>query len=233
MSKKRDDKEFTNNQYAPFTAKNEKQKNLFNILNTSRLVFVRGPAGTGKTAVVTSYAAQQLHEGKIDKIIVTRPAVEAAGEKLGFLPGSLVEDKFMPYLQPLKSIFEEILGRGHYEAYLKAGKIVPIPLGYMRGATYKNAIVIADEAQGMNPEQMEMLCTRIGENGKLFCAGDEEQSDIRGVNGFTIACEYLHWIPECSVFTFDLEDIVRSGITRDVITSFRNYKDHHAQKINS
>lgn len=225
MTKKRSDKVFADNHFNPFTAKTETQKELFNALNSHQLVFARGPAGTGKTAVITSYAAQKLHDKSISKIIVTRPAIEAAGEKLGFLPGSLIDDKFMPYIQPVQGIFEEVLGKSFYEHCLKSGKIEPVPLAYMRGRTFKDAIVIADEVQGMTPEQMEMLCTRIGVNCKLFCAGDEEQSDIRGINGLTIACEYLKWMPSCKIITFNLEDIVRSEIVADVVMSFRRYKE--------
>lgn len=221
-------KQFVNNYYKPFTAKTKKQKELFSALDSFDVVFARGPAGTGKTAVMTSYAAQKLHEGEIERIIVTRPAVEAAGESLGYLPGNLVEDKFMPYLQPLKGIFEEVLGRGCYEMYIKGGKIEPVPMAYMRGRTFKDAIVIADEVQGTSPEQMEMLTTRVGQNCKLFCAGDEEQSDIRGDNGLSVACKYMAWMPEVKIVTFDLEDIVRSKVVSSAIESFREYKKNRA-----
>ena len=222
---KRESKIFTNTSYKPFTAKTEKQKELFKALATHTIVFARGPAGTGKTAVITSYAAQQLNDKKIDKIIITRPAVEAVGENFGHLPGELIESKFMPYLTPLQDIFEEVLGKGHYEAFLKNKKIEPVPLAFMRGRTFKNAIVIAVEMQATTPEQMEMLCTRIGEDCKLFCAGDEEQSDIRGVNGLKIACEYLEWMSSCKIVKFELQDIVRSDIVGDVVMSFRRYKE--------
>lgn len=223
MARKRSDKEFTNSSYNPFSAKTPKQKELFQALSKYPIVIARGPAGTGKTAVITSYAAQQLHEGKIAKIVVTRPAVEAAGESLGFLPGEL-EQKFSPYLRPLQGIFEEVLGKATYEMYVKSGKIEPIPMAYMRGATFKDAIVIADEVQGTTPEQMEMLMTRMGENAQLFCAGDEEQSDIRGDNGLVVACKYLEWMMECKIVTFELDEIVRSNILSDIIQSFRKYK---------
>lgn len=221
---KRADKVFINNQFRPFSAKNAKQKSLFSALNVYDIVFAKGAAGTGKTAVITSYAAQKLYEGHIDKIIVTRPAITACGESLGYLPGDLINDKFMPYLQPLEGIFSEVLGKSHYESYVRNGKIVPVPLGFMRGRTFKDAIIIADEIQGTTPEQMEMLTTRIGENCKLFCAGDEEQSDIKGVNGLTIAVKYLSWMDECAVIEFDLDDTVRSHLTSDIIKSFRRYK---------
>jgi len=225
------EKSFHNNQFKPFTAKTTKQKQLFNALKTRPIVIAHGPAGVGKSAVIASYAAEQLYHDNIERIYVTRPAKESVGEEMGFLPGELLEGKFAPYLTPLKHIFEEVLGKSHYEMYLKEERIVPIPMAYMRGMTLKNAIVIADEMQNSLPSAMEMLLTRIGENATIAIDGDAEQSDVRGMSGLDVALKYVSWMPDCAVIEFGLDDIVRSRLTSDIIQSFRKYKQdlHNCQ----
>lgn len=223
-SRENPEKHFVNNQFKPFTAKNPQQKKLFQAAKDFSIVFATGCAGVGKTAVLTSFAAEQLGKGLIDKIVITRPAQEAAGESLGFLPGD-INLKYEWVVAPVKSILEEVLGKSTVEMYLKDGKIEGVPLGYMRGRTIKNAIVIADEMQNCNPAQAEMLMTRIGEGSKLFVTGDLEQSDVRGVNGLQVAVKYASWMPYAKIVEFGLDDIVRSYMTSDIIQSFRKYRD--------
>lgn len=220
------EKEFVNRQFKPFTAKNHQQKKLFQAAKDFSIVFATGCAGVGKTAVLTSYAAEQLGKGLIDKIVITRPSQEAAGESLGFLPGD-INLKYEWVVAPVKSILEEVLGKSTVEMFLKDGKIEGIPLGYMRGRTIKNAIVIADEMQNSNPAQAEMLMTRIGENCKLFITGDLEQSDLRGINGLEVAVKYASWMPYAKVVEFGLDDIVRSYMTSDIIQSFRKFRQEN------
>jgi phosphate starvation-inducible protein PhoH and related proteins len=214
-----DEKEFTDNKYKPFTAKNRKQKDYFNTLDNFRIVFAHGVAGTGKTALAVAHACTQLHLGRIDKIVITRPAVEAAGEKLGYLPGEL-EDKFSVYLTPVREIMDTILGKSAVEMFIKNGRIEGVPLAYCRGRTFNDAIVILDEAQNTTPEQMKMLLTRTGEGTKVFVNGDNDQTDIRGKTGLEDAIERCQWIPYVKVVQFGLEDIVRSDILSDIVTSY-------------
>lgn len=217
--KNSEDKEYTDNKFKPFIAKNRKQKDYFNILDNFRIVFAHGVAGTGKTALAVAHACDQLHNGKIERIVITRPAVEAAGEKLGFLPGE-IDDKFSVYLAPVREIMETILGKSNVEMHIKSGRIEGVPLAYCRGRTFNDAIVILDEAQNTTPEQMKMLLTRTGQNTKVFVNGDNDQTDIRGKTGLEDAIERCQWIPYVKVVQFGLEDIVRSEIISDIVTSY-------------
>ena len=218
--KKDTGKTFCNTKFNPFSAKTEAQKKYFSALNAFTIVFGVGPAGTGKTACAVAHACQELYFGRIDKIIVTRPAVEAAGESLGFLPGE-IEDKFAVYLTPIKEIAEEVLGKGHYEMFVKEGKIQGVPLAYCRGRTFNDAHIILDEAQNTTPEQMKMLLTRIGRDSKIFVNGDSEQSDIKGTNGMDDAISRISWIPSVKIVEFGMDDIVRNGIISEILQSYR------------
>ncbi len=220
MSKKREAKEFTNNHYKPFTAKNEKQKQLFNYLNSFSIVIAQGSAGTGKTACVISKACEYLHDDKIDKIVISRPSVES-GESLGSLPGEL-EDKFLPYLVPVREIMDEILGKSHVTSLIKHGKIVGVPLGYCRGRSFNNSFVILDEAQNASPEQMKMFLTRIGLGSKMAITGDVTQPDIRGDNGLADAIKRISWMPQVKVIKFSKEDVVRNVLISDILSSYEN-----------
>jgi phosphate starvation-inducible PhoH-like protein len=154
-----------------------------------RIVFGIGPAGTGKTYVAAGRAAEELREGRIERIIVTRPAVEA-GESLGFLPGD-VNEKYEPYFRPVREAIEERLGSGTVEYYIKAGIIEARPLAYLRGSTLKNAIVILDEAQNTTPGQMKMFLTRIGKGARFIVNGDINQKDIACKSGLEDAVRRL------------------------------------------
>ena len=221
MSKKRDDKEFTNNYYNPLTAKTEKQKQLFNALATYEIIIAYGAAGTGKTACVVSKACEDLYNKKIEKIVISRPAKES-GETLGHLPGE-IDQKFDPYLAPIRCIMNDILGKSTIDYNLKSGNIEVVPLAYCRGRTFNNSFIILDEAQNSTPEQMKMFLTRIGHNSKMTINGDNSQVDIRGPNGLDDAIRRHRWIPSLAIVEFDRKDIVRNSIISDILSGYDNY----------
>ena len=157
--------------------RNFKQDDLLELLqdDNKHIVFATGPAGTGKTIVSTLYAIQQFKKGNIDKIVITRPAV-SVDEQHGFLPGSLVE-KMAPWTRPIMDVFEEFYHPKEIEYLVENNKVEIAPLAYMRGRTFKNSIILADEMQNATREQMKMLLTRIGDNSKLIVNGDLAQHD--------------------------------------------------------
>lgn len=189
-------------------------------IKRNQITFAIGPAGTGKSYIATSFAAEQLYYRKIDKLILTRPAVEA-GESLGFLPGDL-QEKYAPYLAPFRDILDERLGKSFVEYCIKTGTIEPVPIGFMRGRTFKNAIVIIDEAQNVTPMQMKLILSRIGENCKIIVDGDISQKDIDGDSGLEDAVHRLTHIAGVDVVRFFNEDIVRSGLCRKIIQAYDN-----------
>lgn len=195
------------------------QERYLHAIQESKIVFGIGPAGVGKTYVVASYAAQELMDKRIQKVIVTRPNIEV-GRGMGFLPGEL-EDKFKPYLEPFESIMIERMGKGAYEYAVKAEKICPKPLGFLRGATFNDAIVILDEAQNCTPAEMKMFLTRIGKNCTVVIDGDPEQCDLKEKSGLVDALERLHSVPGISIVEFTEADIVRSGIIRHILLRYR------------
>lgn len=188
-------------------------------IKNNEIIFGIGSAGTGKTYVAASYAAGQLFSRKVEKIILTRPNVET-GRGLGFLPGTL-EEKYAPYLDPFDSVFTKTLGKGFYEYALKSKTIDPRPLGFMRGATFDNAIVLVDEAQNCTVAEMKMLLSRIGKNTKIILSGDTEQSDIPD-SGLSDAVKRLEHIEGIEVIRFLDSDIVRSKMCKQIIMAYRN-----------
>lgn len=220
--RKNTEKEFCNTKAKQTTAKTAKQKELFNALNTSIITFAKGPAGTGKSHCVVSYAAAGLLSGKYERILVTRPMVPAAYEDIGALPGD-VNDKFvLPYIGPIRPILDDSLGKGHVQMFLSEGKIMATPLAFMRGSTYNKTFMILDEAQNCLPEQLKMFLSRIGEGSAIAVTGDSRQTDIRGVNGLDDAIERLNWHPDVSVVEFSRDDIVRHSIISDILQSYED-----------
>lgn len=217
------EKEFVNSYYKPPVAKTSAQKKLFQAANDFQIVAAVGCAGTGKTHVLVSHAAQELHFGRIEKIVITRPSQEADGESLGYLPGD-IDLKYEWVVAPVRAILEKCLGVGHVEIFLKNGTISAVPLAYMRGRTFENSIIIADEMQNSTAKQAEMLMTRIGEGSKLYLTGDLEQSDLSETSGLEVLVKYAMWMPYAKSVEFGLDDIVRSHITSDIIQSFRQYR---------
>lgn len=184
----------------------------------NRIIYGTGPAGTGKTWLATMRAAEALESGEIEKIVITRPAVEA-GESLGFLPGEL-EDKYEPYIRPVRDALEEKFGTGHLEYLLKKKVIEARPLGMLRGSTFKHCWVILDEAQNVTPTQMQMFLTRIGENCKMIINGDLKQKDIPGLSGMEHSMRVLSDVAAVEVVSFGVDDVVRDGICRDIVVAY-------------
>jgi len=188
-------------------------------IEANDIIFGIGSAGTGKTFIAASYAAAELYYKRIDKIILTRPNVET-GRGMGFLPGEL-DEKYAPYLQPFDQVFTRALGKGFYEYALKAKDIDPKPLGFMRGASFENCIILVDEAQNLTKTEFKMLLSRIGKNCKVILSGDPKQCDI-GDSGLLDACKRLQSISGVEVVTFRDEDIVRSPMCKQVILAYNN-----------
>lgn len=206
------------NGFEPIVSRNYAQGAYLDSLRRNQITFAIGPAGTGKSYIATAYAAEQLYYKKIDKIIITRPAVEAE-ESLGFLPG-LLEEKYAPYIAPIKDILDNLLGKSFTDYCLKSGSIEAIPLAYMRGRTFENSIVLADEMQNSTPGQMKLLLSRIGENCKYIVDGDVTQKDIGGESGLTDAIHKLGNLPGVETVTFLNQDIVRSGLCKKIIQAY-------------
>ncbi len=201
-------------------AQTDAQSLYMNQINCYDLIFCRGPMGTGKTYVAAAKAAEALEKREIDKIIVTRPAVEAE-ESYGALPGEL-EEKWAPFFAPVRKILEERLGAGTVEMMLKNGKIEIAPIGFLRGHTFNDCWVLFDEAQNATPKQMKLFLTRIGKNCKVIVDGDpDEQMDIQGQSGFADAWDRMWGHPQVGYVTFDVDDIVRSGLSRDILLRYR------------
>lgn len=184
------------------------------------MVFGLGPAGTGKTFLAVAKAVSLMIEGQIDKIILSRPAVEA-GENLGFLPGDLKE-KIDPYLRPLYDALYEMLPNDVVDKKLESGEIEVAPLAFMRGRTLSNAMVILDEAQNTTPMQMKMFLTRLGENSRMVINGDLSQTDLpRGVqSGLADALDVLRNVKDIGVVTFSEKDVVRHGLVSAIVKAY-------------
>lgn len=192
----------------------------------NEMVFGLGPAGTGKTYLAVALAVSMMLEGKIDKIILSRPAVEA-GENLGFLPGDLKE-KVDPYLRPLYDALYEMLPAEQVDKKLAIGEIEIAPLAFMRGRTLSNAFVILDEAQNTTPMQMKMFLTRLGENSRMVVNGDLSQVDLPHgtVSGLQDALDTLKNVSGIGSVTFTAADVVRHGLVAKIVKAYeeRNKK---------
>ena len=203
----------------PLEAKNPAQQQYINAIKSNCLTFGIGPAGTGKSYCAAAIAADALQSGRIERIILTRPAVEA-GENLGFLPGD-VDEKFAVYIEAFRDCLNERLGSGAVDYFLRHGRIVAAPLAFMRGKTFgADSFVILDEAQNTSVSQMKMFLTRIGEDCKVVVNGDIDQSDIHGTNGLADATGRVSGLPSVYVHEFERDDIVRSGLVRHLMDRY-------------
>jgi phosphate starvation-inducible PhoH-like protein len=184
------------------------------------MVFGLGPAGTGKTFLAVAMAVSFLLEGKVDRIILSRPAVEA-GEKLGFLPGDM-KDKVDPYLRPLYGALHHMMSAEQAEKRIETGDIEVAPLAFMRGRTLSNAFVILDEAQNTTAMQMKMFLTRFGENCHMVICGDPSQVDLpRGeVSGLRDAVNILSHIEDIAFIKFDADDVVRHQLVGKIVKAY-------------
>ena len=200
------------------------QKRYLNFLLNNEIVFGAGPAGTGKTYLAMAVALSALLNGEVEKIILTRPAVEA-GEALGFLPGDL-EEKILPYLRPLYDAMYDMLGKEDTHRLMERGNIEIAPLAYMRGRTLSNAVILLDEAQNTTPEQMMMFLTRLGQNGRMIISGDISQVDLpRARNsGLKEAVHVLSAVQGIKVFYFDKNDVVRHPLVQRIINAYERYQ---------
>lgn len=222
--------DYFNDLYDEEIAKNSKQKPIrvktlgqryyINAIKSHDLVFGVGPAGTGKTYLAVVMAVNALRNGNVNKIILTRPAVEA-GESLGFLPGDLKE-KVDPYLRPLYDALHDILGTEHTQRLIERGTIEIAPLAYMRGRTLDDAFVILDEAQNTTQAQMKMFLTRLGFGSKMVITGDETQVDLpRGVkSGLIMAENILNGVNGISFIHLGQSDVVRHPLVARIIRAY-------------
>jgi len=203
------------------TPRNEAQRRLDNSIRVNTITFGIGPAGTGKTWLPAIRAAEALQARLIKRIIVTRPVIAAEGEDLGFLPGDLME-KYEPYIRPVRDALEEFFGSTHLEYLIKSGKIEPVPLGFIRGSTIKDAWLIADEMQNATVGQFKLLLTRIGENAKFVINGDPTQIDLPNpaTSGLMDAVNRLKHIKSVGNVFFSEEDIVRSGMCQEIVRAY-------------
>lgn len=203
----------------PLKPQTEAQAFYLDAMTTHELIFGAGPAGTGKTYVAAAYAAQELLAKRTSRVIITRPNIEV-GQPMGFLPGEL-EEKYAPFLAPFREVMIERMGVSHYEYAIKAGQICPEPLGYMRGKTFDDAIVILDEAQNCTPAEMKMFLTRIGKNCTVIVNGDIQQCDLSGPSGLSDAIKRVNKIDGVAIVEFSEGDIVRSGMVREILKAYR------------
>lgn len=205
--------------HEPLTPRNAAQKQYINAINTHCLTFGIGPAGTGKSYCAAAVAFEELTAGRIERIILTRPAVEA-GENLGFLPGD-IDDKFAVYIEAFRDVLNERLGKGAVDYFLLHGRIVAAPLAFMRGKTFgDDTFVILDEAQNTSATQMKMFLTRIGENSKVVVNGDVAQSDIKGSNGLADAITRVEGLVDVCLHEFSRDDIVRSRLVCELLDRY-------------
>lgn len=196
---------------------NESQAEYIAAIEMGDIIFGLGSAGTGKTYIAVCLAVDMLNSGRVTKIILSRPAVEAEGEHFGFLPGSL-EDKIAPYLLPIYDVLNERLGAANLRRMIADGRVELCPLAFMRGRTFTNAVMILDEMQNATKGQIKMALTRMGEGTKAIVTGDPEQSDLpEGESGLMPSAEKLENAPGIEVVRFAKENVVRSTVVRTVL----------------
>ena len=203
------------------------QKKYVDTIKKNTLTFGIGPAGTGKTYLAVAMAVVALKNKDIERIILTRPAVEA-GEKLGFLPGDL-QQKVDPYLRPLYDAINEMMGVEAYQRLLERGAVEVAPLAYMRGRTLNDAFIILDEAQNTTSEQMKMFLTRMGNGSKMVVTGDVTQIDLPGVkkSGLVEALDVLKGVDDIGIVTLTHKDVVRHELVQAIV---RAYEKHQTAK---
>ncbi len=204
--------------------RSEKQKKYVRALKESEIIISAGPAGTGKTFLAVAVALTMLLEKKIERIILSRPAVEA-GERLGFLPGDMRE-KVDPYLRPLYDSLYDLLDFEKIQKKIEVGDIEIAPLAFMRGRTLKNSFAILDEAQNATDTQIKMFLTRIGENSKIVINGDPSQIDLpnKNLSGLNRSKKLLGHLKEISVVDFDHTDVVRHPLVSKIVKAYSDQK---------
>jgi len=210
------------------TAKNEGQKKALRTISEHKVSIISGVPGTGKTHVAVGWGLQEMQKGRFEKLVLTRPVMEA-GENLGFLPGT-AEDKIAPYMMPMYDILNQYLSLEQIKKYEAEKKLVIMPIAYMRGITFNNAYVVADECQNATIKQMHMILTRLGEESKIVMTGDVLQSDIRSgplgrgvvVNGLEDAIKRLEDIQEVGYVELGYEYCVRDPLVNLIDERYRD-----------
>ncbi|HBT63315.1 MAG TPA: phosphate starvation-inducible protein PhoH [Ruminococcaceae bacterium] len=208
----------------PVKPKTLGQKNYVENIRKNTIVLGVGPAGTGKTYLAVAMAVSAFRSKEVNRIILTRPAVEA-GEKLGFLPGDL-QSKVDPYLRPLYDALFDMLGAESYQKYLERGNIEVAPLAYMRGRTLDDSFIILDEAQNTTAEQMKMFLTRLGFNSKMVVTGDVTQIDLPEgrKSGLKEVVKILRGIEDIGVCTFSQKDVVRHQLVQRIVQAYEKFE---------
>ncbi len=206
-------------------AKTLGQKKYIDAIKKNTITFGVGPAGTGKTYLAVAMAVCAMRSHEVNRIILTRPAVEA-GEKLGFLPGDL-QDKVDPYLRPLYDSLFELFGADTFTKHFEKGSIEVAPLAYMRGRTLDDAFIILDEAQNTTSEQIKMFLTRLGFNSKIIITGDMTQIDLpdKSKSGLIEAVKVLEGVDDIEIVKFSDNDVVRHKLVQDIIRAYEKYND--------
>lgn len=209
----------------PLKPKTLGQKKYIEAIRDNTIVFGIGPAGTGKTYLAVAMAVTAFRAKEVNRIILTRPAVEA-GEKLGFLPGDL-QQKVDPYLRPLYDALFDMLGVESFQKYQERGNIEVAPLAYMRGRTLDDSFIILDEAQNTTPEQMKMFLTRLGFNSKIVVTGDVTQIDLPDGkrSGLIEATRILRNIKDIAQIEFNEKDVVRHKLVQDIVKAYEKYEE--------
>lgn len=215
----------------PLKPKTLGQKKYCNAIKENTITIGVGPAGTGKTYLAVAMAVTAFRAGEINRIILTRPAVEA-GEKLGFLPGDL-QSKVDPYLRPLYDALFDMLGAETYQKYVERGNIEVAPLAYMRGRTLDDSFIILDEAQNTTREQMKMFLTRLGFNSKMVINGDVTQIDLPNgsKSGLRESIRILKNIDDIKCITFTERDVVRHKLVQDIIKAYERNSEEAKRKM--
>lgn len=205
-------------------AKTFRQRQYIEALGKRDLTFCTGPAGTGKTFLAVVVAVQALLANQFERLILTRPAVEA-GERLGFLPGDL-QQKVNPYLRPLYDAINEFIDPEKVPSLIERGVIEVAPLAYMRGRTLNNAFVIVDEAQNTTPSQMKMVLTRLGFRSRMVITGDMTQTDLplNQQSGLTVAVQILKYVEGISFCEFSQKDVVRHPLVQRIVAAYEKYE---------
>ncbi len=216
----------------PIKPKTVGQKKYIEAINENTVTVAVGPAGTGKTYLAVALAVAAFRDKQVNRIIITRPAVEA-GEKLGFLPGDL-QSKVDPYLRPLYDALFDMLGAEAFARYQERGSIEVAPLAYMRGRTLEDSFIILDEAQNTTSEQMKMFLTRLGFNSKIVVTGDVTQIDLPDgkKSGLVEACNVLKNVDDIEIIRFSEKDIVRHQLVQRIVKAYEKYEDMKRSKSN-